>query len=551
MDETLAAHDSERLQRSNLFTEVKDDFMAVEICRKRICTFVALLLVASPLVQTSAAAADSPQWLPLSDPVVGAAEIGMLASTSLLFDDEEVVEEPDEEEADQEERKTISVEEYEALLKRVDEIEGSWKKQADKLAAEEAAKKKKSTLKIGGRIHLDNWYFPDTDAGTNFLETGNPNDDPEDRWDFRRVRLELAGTVPDNMLYRFQIDFNNPNLPEFKDVYIGWDGLPGNQTILLGDQKRPIGMDHLNSSRHNVFVERPLAVEAFNEDARRLGVCMYGTTRDEAVNWRYGAFMLENVFDDGRVRGDFEEAGLYGRLAASPWYDEISGGRGYLHLAVAGSVNKTDGDGTVDQDQNQNEARFRTRPSGRSDSRWWDTGRILGANGYQQLGYEAALNIGSLQITSEYLGNWVERDAFGGFAGDNLTFHGGYIFANYFLTGEYIPLERSSGTIDRVKPLENFFLVDRCNGGCGSGWGALSVGMRYDYLDLVDSDILGGRGHTWTASSNWYWTAYSRLQTNLIWGRVEDAGQGRSNVPLANGVAGGFTILGMRYAIDF
>lgn len=448
---------------------------------------------------------------------------------------------------------TVPREDYEALFERVENLESSWTKHKEKLDKEAADKKKKSAWKMSGRVHLDNWNFLDTDAGTNFLETGDVNDDPEDRWDFRRIRLEISGTVPHNMLFRSQIDFNNPSSAEMKDVYLGFENLPHNQTLLIGNQKRPIGLDHLNSSRHNVFAERPLAVETFNEDARRLGVCMYGSTDNAMINWRYGAFLLENISTDGRYRGDFDEAGLYARIAASPWYDEASGGRGYYHCAIVGSVNQTDADGTLDDDDNSNEARFRTRPEARSDSRWWNTNRIIGADGYQQLGLESMLNIGSLQITSEYFGTWVQRDPLGGFNGEDLTFHGGYIFASYFLTGEYIPLNRRWGTIDRVRPLENFFVVDRCCGGTGHGLGAVAVAFRFSYLDLSDSDIRGGRGYSCTAGLNWYWTAYSKLQTNLVWGQIQDGGQGQSNpsVVLPSGVDGDYTILGMRYMIDF
>lgn len=448
---------------------------------------------------------------------------------------------------------TVPVADYKELLSRVDDLESSWDKQQQKADDEAAAKKKKSSFKISGRVHLDNWNFLNSDAGTNFLETGDPLDDPEDRWDFRRIRIELSGTVPNNMLFRTQIDFNNPSSAEMKDVYLGFNGLPHNQTLLIGNQKRPIGLDHLNSSRYNMFIERPLAVETFNEDARRLGVCMYGYTNDDMINWRYGVFMLENISTDGRYRGDYDQGGVYARLAASPWYDEVSGGRGYYHCAIVGSANQTDPDGTIDNDQNSNEARFRTRPEARSDLRWWNTNRILGAHNYQQLGVESVLNIGALQITGEYFGNWVQRDPLGGFNGDDLTFHGGYIFANYILTGEHIPWNRRAGVIDRVKPFENFFVVDRCCGGTGRGWGALSTGFRYSYLDLSDSDIRGGVGHSCTYGLNWWWTAYSKLQTNFVWGRIENGGQGVqvTPTPLATGVDGDYTILGMRYMIDY
>jgi phosphate-selective porin OprO/OprP len=446
---------------------------------------------------------------------------------------------------------SVSLEDYQTLLERVDEMESSWEGYQEKLDKAAADKKKKPSYKLNGRIHLDNWNFMSSDEGINQLETGDPTDDPENRWDFRRIRLTWTGDVPHNMLYRIQLDFNNPSAGEMKDVYLGFNNLPYNQTLLIGNQKRPIGLDHLNSSRHNVFAERPLAVETFNEDARRLGICMYGYTDNEVYHWRYGGFLLENISTDGRYRGDKSQAGFYGRLSSSPWYDDISGGRGYYHWALAGSANSTDGDGTLDADQNTNEARFRTRPLARSDSRWWNTGRILGAQSYQQLAVEQMLNIGALQITGEYFNTWVQRDALGGFSGDDLHFHGGYIFASYFLTGEYIPYKRTRGTIDRVKPLENFFLVERCRGGCGRGWGALALALRYDFLDVTDSDIQGGRGHAWTAGLNWYWTAYSKLQTNVVWGSIKDAGEAQFPSATFAGIDGDFSILGMRYMIDF
>ena len=446
---------------------------------------------------------------------------------------------------------TVPLADYEKLLGRVGELETSWDGFQEELAKEAADKQKKPNIKIGGRVHLDNWNFLHTDRGANELETGDPLDDVEDRWDFRRIRLEIAGEVPSNMFYRMQIDFNNPAEAEMKDVYLGFSGLPHNQVLVIGNQKRPIGLDHLNSSRHNIFAERPLVVESFNEDARRLGVCMYGLSDDEMFNWTYGVFALENINTDGRTRGDFDEAGLYGRLASSPWYDDVSDGRGYFHFAVSGSAAVTDGDGEFDADDNENEARFRTRPLSRSDNRWYDTGRIDGAENFEQLGFETILNIGALQFTGELINTWVQRDALNGFRGEDLSFWGAYVYASYFLTGEHIPYDRASGTIDRVRPFENFFVVDRVKGGTGRGWGALNVALRYDYIDLSDSDISGGRGSAVTAALNWYWTAYSRLQTNLVWGEVNDGGQRLSNSPIADGIDGEYTVLGMRYMIDF
>src|SRR5690606_13204066 len=136
------------------------------------------------------------------------------------------------------------------------------------------------------------------------------------------------------------------------------------------------------------------------------------------------------------------------------------------HLAVAGALARPDGDANP-ADSNENLARFRTRPSARSESRWIDTGRIRGAEWYENLGLESALNIGAWHFTGEYLTAWVQRDDDASGTGPDVFFHGGYVQAAYFLTGEYMPWDRESGTLDRPLPLENFFLIDRCSGGIG------------------------------------------------------------------------------------
>ena len=356
--------------------------------------------------------------------------------------------------------------------------------------------------------------------------------------------LELEGKIPQNMLWRMQIDFNNPAAAEYKDVYLGWNDLPGNHTFLIGNQKRPLGLDHINSSRFNVFAERPLVVESFNEDARRIGAALYGHSDDESANWRFGFYNLENTSTNGRYIGDSLQLGGYGRYAASPWYDETSGGRGYLHLAFAGAVARPDGDVSAG-DRNSNEARFRTRPLARSDSRWLDTGRIAGAQWFEILGIEAMLNVGPFQLTSEYMANFVQRDNLTPGTGQDLFFHGFYVYASYFLTGEHMTYDRVKGTLGRVKPFENFFLVERLSGGTGQGWGALQLAIRYDHLDLTDQNIGGGVANSTTLGLNWHWNAYSKVQVNLIHGDISD------HRPVGGFDGGEYWIAGTRFMCDF
>ena len=434
---------------------------------------------------------------------------------------------------------------HKSLSKEYDSLDEDWTEflSAEKKKKSDAAKK--PTFQINGRIHLDYWTFPNPDEGIGFFEhddvsEANFGTDPEDFTAFRRVRLEMKGDVLDWGLWRIQVDFNNPAAPEMRDVYIGFKNLPANQKLLIGNQKRPLGLDHLNSSRYNIFLERPFVVEAFNEDARRIGAAMYGHTDDEMYHWQYGAYFLENVGGDGRVLGDNLQMSLNARLASSPWYDEASGGRGYYHWAVAGMAGHANGTPSP-ADGNLNEARFRTRPEARSQSRWLSTGRIDGADWFYIGAVESMLNVGAFQLTGEFQYNQTQRDS--GFA--NTSFYGGYAYASYFLTGEHIPYNRKSGTIGRVKPFENFFLVDRCNGGTSNGWGAFALAARYSYLDISDEDILGGVGESVTFALNWHWTAYSKVQFNLIRGRIDD------HAAVGGFTSGDYTIFGARFALEF
>jgi len=409
----------------------------------------------------------------------------------------------------------------------------------DAAAAKKAEEAKKPSQKWSGRIHADHWAFPNTSPGANAFETGSAGDSVDDRFLFRRLRLGLQGDIPDNMLYKLEVDFNNPNNPQLKDNYLGWEELPWLQTVLVGNQKRPYGLDHLNSSRYNVFIERPFIVEAFNQDARRFGICSYGVSENEAWNWRYGAYMSQDIQNLGTVLAtpvlEDYQAELAGRLANTFWYDEASHGRGYGHWAVSGTVASTDGSAG-----SSSTARFQTRPEGRTASRWLDTDVILGADDYQLLGLEGVLNLGAVQLVGEYQNVWMQRTA-----DPDLHFGGGYVYLSYFLTGEHMPWDRESGTLERVVPFENFFSVRTCDDGIATGWGAWQVAVRYSYADLSDDNVLGGVGNNLTCGLNWYWNPYAKMQFNYIYGDIDD------RRPADGQTSGTYSILGTRFMVDF
>jgi len=389
----------------------------------------------------------------------------------------------------------------------------------------------RSSMKVFGRIHLDYWDFADSDAAINVFESGDPNEDPQNNIEFRRARLGVSGDVDESMLYKIELDFGHPNGLAFKDLYFGFKGLPNGQRVLIGNQKRPYGLDHLNSSRFNVFIERPFMIEAVNQDARRLGIAAYGLSEEKAWNWRYGVYNMKDWSKDGEYVGDRIQPEIAGRIANTAIWED--GGRKYAHWAVSGTLAFPDGDPALGGASN--EGRFRTRPEARSQSRWLDTGRIDGVEDYQLVGLEGVWNTGPTQIVAEYMNTWLSRDT-----ADDVQFNGGYIQAAYFLTGEYMPWSRKSGTIARQRPNTNF--------APGAGWGAWQVAARYSYADFSDKDIAGGLGESLTLALNWYWNANSSLQLNYIRGEISDRNEDVAGTIYSDG---DYQVVGMRMRFDF
>ena len=414
-----------------------------------------------------------------------------------------------------------------------------------KVEAALAGVKASATQKWTGRVHFDFWGYPQTDAGSNLAETGDTAERPQDHWSFRRLRFGPAGDIGENMNYKIEMEFATPNKMAFKDAYLGWQGLPFLQTVQLGNQKRPYGLDHLNSSRYNVFTERPYVVEAFNQDARRFGLVSYGVSEDQAFNWRMGAYLLKDVANDGKYAAigneidddayNHHQAEFAGRMAHTfVWED---GGRTYAHWAVSASA--ADADGGIGH--GTNETRFRTRPEARTSSRWLNTGRIDNADDYFLFGVEGVVNMDSLSIVGEYLSTNVTRDG----AAD-LDFSGGYIYVAYWLTGEHTPWSRKSGTLGRTLPITPWEPGNSLFTG-----GAWQVAVRYSHGDFTDDDIFGGVGNSITAGVNWWWNSRARVQFNYIHGSISDSKVDAGDLADITAYTGDYSIIGARWMVDF
>jgi phosphate-selective porin OprO/OprP len=142
-----------------------------------------------------------------------------------------------------------------------------------------------------------------------------------------------------------------------------------------------------------------------------------------------------------------------------------------------------------------------------------DTGEIPGSKQYT-FAPEFALVLGSLTFQAEYAGQFlIDAIAANGQNQGTVFYHGGYVEALYFLTGEHQEYLRREGVFGRVVPLHNYHWK---KADAYRACGAWQVGTRFSYLNLNDKGIQGGQIYDWTVGLNWYLNPNMKLQCNYI-----------------------------------
>lgn len=324
------------------------------------------------------------------------------------------------------------------------------------------------SFKPRGRIQLDAGTVS-SPAGIGDASTGFGSE-------LRRAYIGFDGKIPGGFGYRAEVDVA-ASAVEVTDLYLTYQASKA-LTLTAGQHKPFWGLEELTSDLFPSFTERAAVNTAFGYE-RRLGLSATYAKGDVVVQ---GGAFTDNVAD---LNNDEDNSvSLDGRAVFAP---KLGGGQ--LHLG--GSVhwhNLGDSASTV---------RYRVRPLiHTADIRFIDTGN-LSADSEFGYGLEAAYIRGPLHIASE--AHWQRVDRPGALT--DPTFFGGYLEAGLFLTpGDTRGYK--SGVFDRVKP-------KRPVG--GGGFGAVQVNLRYDYLDLVDAGIVGGKQDGYELGLVWTPTDYTRF----------------------------------------
>jgi len=340
--------------------------------------------------------------------------------------------------------------------------------------------------RIGGRIQTDFAFFTEDD------DVKDAFGDLENGAEFRRARLFVRGVIYDRVAFKAQYDFAGGDA-DFKDVYIGLEEIPYAGNILVGHFKEPFTLEEFTSSKYITFLERGLP-NAF-APSRNMGFMATNHLADERLNWQLGVFRDSDGFGSSSGDGSFN---VTGRVSGTPYFEE--NGRKLAHLGMAFRYGDPDDD----------EVRFRQRPEAHLAPRLVDTGDIA-SDGVGRLGLEAATVLGPLSFQGEYVHNWVDTDA------GEPEFHGHYVQASYFLTGEHRRYKSQRGVFDRVRVNRPFLFGD-------GGPGAWEIAARYSSIDLQDGSVAGGALQDVTGGVNWHLNDNTRVMANYVWAKVRATG---------------------------
>ncbi|WP_374407710.1 OprO/OprP family phosphate-selective porin [Pelagerythrobacter sp.] len=323
----------------------------------------------------------------------------------------------------------------------------------------------------------------------------------------RRARLGVEGDVLGGFGYKFEVDFA-ANEVEVVDAIAIWGS--GGLTISAGQHNTFQGLEELTSSRFISTMERAAFTDAFGFE-RRVGLSAQYAATSLLVQ---GGLFSDNLGDLSNRNWSAD-----GRAVFMPKLGDTQ-----LHLG--GSLHYADYEAG-------HEVRYRQRPFVHfTDDRFIDTGDFAAASEFGA-GLEAAAIAGPFHVVAE--GFWQTADRSGALA--DPTFFGGYAELGMFLTrGDTRGYK--AGVFDRVKPAEPV--------GEG-GFGAVQVNLRYDYLDLVDAGVIGGKQDGYAVSLVWTPTDYTRIVANYARMQYRDAA-----VPAAGGdTSYGVDAFGVRAQIDF
>lgn len=398
------------------------------------------------------------------------------------------------------------------------------------------------THQIGGRLLFDYVMFAGQDPDSQALFG-----DLQNYSELRSTRLFVEGMGYGVYDYKLEVDFTSEQANyddsgvRIQDAYLGIRGIPILGRVAFGNQKVPFGLEAQSRLENLTFMERGLPVEIAGRDfgpvdlinagypglwpgdddvqLRRVGIACYNAS--DCPKWHVSAGIFFEDMDTLITErpDDRQGVSLAARGVWLPWY--ANEGRHFAHIG-AGFEYVDDRDDLVYFAARPEVHEFPVAPAFNTKSVTVDSG-ILPADDYTRFNLEGALVNGPLSLQGELFWTRVRQ------AGAD--YYGAYAYASYFLTGEHRGYDPFMARFERVKPLENFWIVNTPDGNC-IGSGAWEVAVRWSWVDYsgalgipaaaatpfgaFPAADLSGVQNDITVGLNWYWNPHSRMMLNYI-----------------------------------
>ena len=392
---------------------------------------------------------------------------------------------------------------------------------------------------INGRMQVDSQSNVNQALGQQYVTpTGVPSE-LNDGATLRRARLGIEGTFFKSTDYKFEYDFtrgNGLNAGGITDAYIRYN-FSKPFSIKFGAFKEPFSLEEATSNRYLTFIERNMATNTFvdnlntykvgigaNYSAERWlvatsmqteGVGGYNAYGNNSLTAGNGSALNANGGVNRNNGGGDTSWEVNARVGGTPWMESKTK---FLHVGTSGSYininNNYKGDGTysnggvifangignnVDRTSILNTGNLTTTTGVNRNS-----AGALQANHLTRFGAESALVYGPFSAQSEY----IQVDVSGHGYNHNESMNGYYGYMTYFLTGESRNYKAKTASWDRIKPNRNFDMK--------GGLGAWELATGYDYMNLNDNLIKGGRASTAKFGINWYPNSHVRVMANYI-----------------------------------
>lgn len=341
------------------------------------------------------------------------------------------------------------------------------------------------SLCLGGLLQADYRHFE-----------YDGKDPQKNKFDLRRVRLQVHGTVSRHLSYKFEYEFEGAGSRRLLDAYADVHILPF-ASLRIGQFKEPFGLEFCTLDKDGFFVERSMGF--YLTPGRDVGCMVHASLFNDRVTYGIGVFNGDGP--DDATGGDVDDPQWAGRVVLAPFknrsmplFDTFQVGGSYSYAKI-----------------DRNNVKIAVKTSGLTT--FFDVASGAKFNIIREVetlsrsGLEFAWTCGPFALQSEYF-HVRFRDIATSTDRFDTVLEDYYLSCLWMLTGER-PVIRE-GVFQSIEPKKSIW---------EGGWGGIGLAFRYDYFradgDVYDNLVYAGnsvrRAKAYSIAIKWYLDQFTVL----------------------------------------